>query len=151
MYQFHETTPLNVAEVPKNKPKLKMLETVLTCPRSFAMPSIIPNLRKYLKEVTFERRFGKFNFLQLSNTRLSSFKERKRYVSLSPEMRKSPTMSLLASRTILLCVAWGVCSTCSSISVLMRFRLFLQTPTFIGCWWIPIWMQALWDDSFLWT
>jgi hypothetical protein len=29
MYQFHETTPLNVAEVPESKPELKMLETVL--------------------------------------------------------------------------------------------------------------------------
>jgi hypothetical protein len=31
MYQFHETTPLKVAEVPKSKPELEVLETVLTC------------------------------------------------------------------------------------------------------------------------
>jgi hypothetical protein len=30
MYQFHEITPLKVAEVPESKPELKMLETVLT-------------------------------------------------------------------------------------------------------------------------
>jgi hypothetical protein len=31
MYQFHETTPLKVAEVPKGKPELEVLETILTC------------------------------------------------------------------------------------------------------------------------
>ena len=31
MYQFHETTPLKVAEVPESKPELEVLETVLTC------------------------------------------------------------------------------------------------------------------------
>jgi hypothetical protein len=30
MYQFHETTPLKVAEVPESKPELEVLETVLT-------------------------------------------------------------------------------------------------------------------------
>jgi hypothetical protein len=30
MYQLHETTPLNVAEVPKSKLELEVLETVLT-------------------------------------------------------------------------------------------------------------------------
>ena len=87
-------------------------------PQSFAMASITPNFCKYLKEVTLEQRFGKFNSLQLSNTCSSFFKERRQCISLSPQRRNSPTISLLASRTILLCVAWGVCSTRSSISAL---------------------------------
>ena len=105
----------------------------------FCMSSIIPKFRKYFKEVNLKWRFGEFNFLQLSNIGLSFFKKKRQCVSLLPQRRNSPTMSLLA---------WGIRSTCSLISAFMRFRLSMQSPTFTGCWWVPIWMEALWEDSF---